>query len=67
MELALELPKWDPSATHFQEQEDDMLDSAGKLKDLPVNWNPQRVVAALHALPQQVQPDHEFGTAIWQT
>jgi hypothetical protein len=64
IELTSESPEWDPSTTRFQEQEDAMTDSNGKLIDRPLKWTADRMVASLHTFPQQAQADNDFGAAL---
>ena len=56
--------EWDPSTTNFEEQESNMVDSDGKLRDQPIRWRADRAIAALHTLPQEHQPDNDFGRAL---
>ena len=67
LELTAEEPEWDPSTDRFAKQEAAMLDANGMLRDEPTVSLPDRFVAALHALPQESQPEHDFGTALQGT
>lgn len=61
-DLTYESPEWDPGTSRFQEQEDAMLDTDGKLRD--VKWGTRRIVSALQSIPQQSHPDSDFGPAL---
>ena len=65
LDMTPEEPEWDPSSKKFQEQEESMTDSQGKLKDdAPRDWTAQRVVAALHTHPQETIPSDWLGAAL---
>ena len=44
-----------------------MTDSAFKLIQKPVKWGNERIIAALHTLPQGEQPTTDFGLALART
>ena len=44
-----------------------MTDSAGKLIEKPVKWGNERIIAALHTLPQGEQPATYFGLEFART
>ena len=44
-----------------------MTDSAVKLIDKPVKWGNERIIAALHTLPQGEQLTTDFGLALART
>ena len=44
-----------------------MTDSAGKLIKKPVKRGNERIIAALHTLPQGEQPATDFGLALART
>ena len=64
IELTAEAPEWDPSTSHFEEQEANMLDANGKLRDEPIDWSAKRIVAALNTLPQAEPIDCHLGQAL---
>ena len=57
-------PEWDPRTTRFKSQEESMTDSAGKLIEKSVKWGNERIIAALHTLPQGEQPATDFGLVL---
>ena len=61
IKLTAESPDWDPASKQFQEQEEGMLQGNRQLKDPVESWSPERVVAALHSLPQSETPDFHLG------
>ena len=65
LELTSESPKWEPSTTRFQEQEDTMLDTNGNLLDKPVtNWSRKRILVALNMMSQCELIEHTLGEAL---
>ena len=66
LELTAEAPEWDPTTSHFEEQENNMLEPNGKLRDKPIGWSTERVVAAMHSIPQHEPIDYHFGQALKQ-
>ena len=52
IEMTVKEPEWYPRTTRFKSQEESMTDSSGKLIDRPVKWGNERIIAALHTLPQ---------------
>ena len=65
--MTVEKPKWDPRTTRFEYQEESMTDSSGKLIYRPLKWGKERIIAALHTLPQGEQPATDFGLALART
>ena len=65
--MTVEEPEWDPWTTRFKSQEESMTDSAGKLIEKSVKWGNERIIAALHTLPQGEQPATDFGLALART
>ena len=65
--LTAESPEWDPQDSRFGEQESAMLDSRGRLREKPEEWNSKRIVAALHSIPQGYMDGSEFGQALQGT
>ena len=63
-ELTADSPEWDPSSTHFKEQEDALLDSSGKLIEKPAEMTAKRIFAALTTILQQEPTDNLFGVAL---
>ena len=64
IELMAECPEWDPTSKQFQDQENGMLDSGGRLKDTIESWSPWRVISALQSIRQQDTPDFYLEDAL---
>ena len=48
----------------FGEEEAAMLCDQGLLHDRPVGLSSDQFVTALHVVPQEAQPDEDFGTTL---
>ena len=64
IDMTVEEPEWDPRTTRFKSQEESMTYSVGKLIGKPVKWGNERIIAALHTLPQGEQPATYFLLAL---
>ena len=65
--MTVEKYEWYPRTTRFESQKELMTDSPGKLIDKPVKWGNERIITALHTLPQGEQPAKDFGLALART
>ena len=64
IDLTSESIEWDPTSEHFAAQEENMVDSEGKLKDKRVKWKHERAIYALHCNPNEPPMDSTFGAAL---
>ena len=68
IELTSETLEWDPKSDHYRQAEEAMIDDQGMLReDRQPDWTVDRVVAALHTLPQPDTPANLFGKALEAT
>lgn len=67
VELTAEAPEWDPTMNRFQDQEAEMINSQGDLKDDFKRWKPSRIVAALNTFSQNEVPMGLFGVSLART
>ena len=64
VELTAEAPDWDPASKAFQQQEEAMLHSDGRLKDPVESWGLKRTVSVLHTIPQSEIPEFHLCDAV---
>ena len=65
LDLTFETPEWDPRDGSLQQQEEAFVNSAGNLRDAPLQRNVRsHFLSAIHTLPEH-EPRHDlFGTAL---
>ena len=61
--MTAEHEEWDPHTTRFQEQEDAMLDTNGRLKHLQ-EWMDRTIAAICACANESHQPDQQLGLAL---
>ena len=64
IDLTAEEPTWDPLDTRFQESEEAMLDTRGRVRAKPVADKLDRVIASVNRMLGDTVPEDDLGAAL---